>query len=447
MPIADIDFREYLSNEKIDAMNKIFKKLDVENENSLSENDVYIMFKKLGKSLTRQQLREVLRYVDSDDSGRIEFEELCVLEIMMSRARPRADLIDYNNYIDSKMIRVLEEFFVRHDLYGRGTVSVTDLEKLLEVTGVKVEQEELEEVLLEVNKDSFGELEFSKFAALWAVLAKRRKKVNYREFMSFEDVRRLRGMFAEALQSRPESSKGNDALVRAELDYILKEKLGLVLKKTQLTNLIKDFDTDQSGDIDFEEFCIMYARIRSMKRNRVISPETCDCRTLYLEEKFSVPELQRSGFGLQALQEIGIPVAKLHKEGQVTALEFRRAGYTAEMLRKGGLGLFELRAAGFSLMDLRAAGFSAAAIAQTNRAMYNALSSSNLSVLPQQRPILSPAMAFQDGANLQALRPVKWVEKQPLTPRIRDHTDWLPVLRPQFSRQVSPTSDGMISVS
>merc|ERR1719221_205769 len=93
-------------------------------------------------------------------------------------------------------------------------------------------------------------------------------------------------------------SRGYGSLTSAEFGHLLK-KLGMTLKKQQLTSLMKRVDTDNSGDIDFEEFCIMIVRLRQLRRKRTISPATCTCAELWLEENFTVRELLRSGFTLK----------------------------------------------------------------------------------------------------------------------------------------------------
>mmetsp|Transcript_73785 Transcript_73785/g.171120 ORF Transcript_73785/g.171120 Transcript_73785/m.171120 type:complete len:434 (-) Transcript_73785:112-1413(-) len=419
MPIADIDYREYFTQERIEELSQAFKKYDTEGTGALGEAQLHGMFKKLGKNLSRQQLREVMKEVDYDGSGEVEFEELCVLEIKMSRLRPRADLIDHREYLDERTIRQLETLFVQQDPFGRGSIGITELQRILDIMGCKAQQDEVEEIRAEVDKDDTGEIEFDKLCAFWAVLTKCRKRINYREFLSAEQVAGFRRMF-EMFDTR-----GNNSISRAELDQLFRH-LGLALKKQQLTALMKDFDADASGDIDFEEFCVMMLRLKGVRRYRCISPDTCSCKELWQEENFSIRELQQSGFGLEDFRKVGIPVGKIYAEGKVSALELRRAGYTPVELRRGGVGLNKLRSCGFSLTDLRNAGFSDVALAEANRSLHTSLSSGDLSVLPQQRPRSKLAPLEP----LPARRRSVGAPQRTMTPQIREHTDW----RPRLSR-------------
>ena len=415
MPVADIDYREYFTAEKIADLKESFDSFDSSGDGRIGADELYGMFKKLGKNLTRSQIREVMREVDADGSGEIEFEELCILEIKMARSRPRADLIDYQDYLDSKTIQRLEEAFDRLDVDSRGYVSVFEMRGLLEAQGCKSTEDEIDEIIGEL--DSGGELDFASFAAAWAIANQNRKRINYREFLDRDEVDELKSLFEEA-------TSGQGYMAISELDHIFR-KLGFPMKTKQLRGLLRDFDSDSSGEIDFEEFCVMMLRLKCSKQVRSITPETHDCRTLWLEEGFTAKELQKSGYGIAHMKAAGISVRQILAEAEVTALEMRRCGFSAMALRKAGMGASELRAAGFSLADLRLAGFSHAVLQTTNKTLRTYLSKGNLTVLPQQNPKYDPRKKHTPFMKLW-LGPKTSDDPKPVTPRIREHTDYRP---------------------
>ena len=326
MPVADIEYREYFTAEKIADLKETFESFDSSGDGRIGADELYGMFKKLGKNLTRSQIREVMREVDADGSGEIEFEELCILEIKMARLRPRADLIDYVDYLDPKAIQQLEDMFDRMDTESRGKISVLDMKSLLEAQGCKGTEDEIDEIISEVEEG--GDLEFSGFAAGWAIVQKNRKRINYREFLDKDEVEELKTLFDDA-------TLGAGYMAVNELDHLFR-RLGFAMKTKQLRGLLRDFDCDGSGEIDFEEFCVMMLRLKCSKPMRHISPETTDCRTLWLEEDFSAKELQRSGYGIAHMKAAGIPVRQI-LTADVTALEMRKCGFSAAELRKAGL--------------------------------------------------------------------------------------------------------------
>ncbi|CAE8654987.1 unnamed protein product [Polarella glacialis] len=310
----------------------------------------------------------------------------------------------------------------------------------MEILGCKATSEEVEDVWTDGDKNGSGLIDFAAFASFWAVVTKTRKRTNYREFLTREDVLEMRRSFAEA-STRP----GGDNITRGELDLLFR-KMGFPLKKHQLTALMRDFDSDGSGDIDFEEFCVMMLRLKGGRRLRKISPATHFCEDLWKNENFTVKELQKSGFGLTHFKQVGIPVGQIIQDIPVTALEMRRSEYTASELRRGGMGAAELRSCGFSLAELRVAGFSDSVLRQTNGTLRKCLGSGDLSVLPQQKPVLVPGIGTKSSAIQWLASPAKWTSvPRPVTPRIREHTDWRPLLskpsRPQTAAETSMAVD------
>eukprot|EP00441_Pelagodinium_beii_P039167 CAMPEP_0197626518 /NCGR_PEP_ID=MMETSP1338-20131121/5447_1 /TAXON_ID=43686 ORGANISM="Pelagodinium beii, Strain RCC1491" /NCGR_SAMPLE_ID=MMETSP1338 /ASSEMBLY_ACC=CAM_ASM_000754 /LENGTH=463 /DNA_ID=CAMNT_0043197059 /DNA_START=38 /DNA_END=1430 /DNA_ORIENTATION=- len=378
MLIGDIDYREYFPEAMIVELQKAFSYYDVDGDGSIGPNELYHMFKKLGKTVSKQQLREVMAEVDTDGDGEVEFEELCLLEIKMSRTRPKASLLDYNNYLTQRVLAKLEEWFTLNDMLDEGSISTDAIMQIAEQQNVKASQEEIEEAIEDIDPEGKGAVNFDKFCAFWAVVIKARHLVNYREFLSTTEVDTYRSVFEKAA-----TADGN--LDLKAFDKALRQH-GVVLKRNQLKGLFQDFDNDGSGGIDFEEFCVMMLRLRGLRRTRVISPETHSCAQLWHEEGFTIPELKRSGFGLRDFRKVGIPVGKLHREGEYSALELRQAGYAAHDLRRGGLGLVDLRSCGYSLADLRLAGFSATALAEANKSIHSCLSTGHLEMLPHIRP-------------------------------------------------------------
>lgn len=438
MPIADLDYREYFTLEATEKLKTYFDRCDTNGDGSIGESELIAMMKKMGRSLSRSQVRELVKSVDFNNTGEIEFEEFCMLEIMMSDAKPRADLINYRDYVPDKTVKQLSGLCMQHwQQNGETEQGLVDLDatcKILETLGCKAGSAAVEAIFQQIGPegDSGGPIDFEALCCVWAIASKLRRKCNYREFLTNQQVASFKKLF----NTGTKNEKG--CISFGELELILR-RLGLQVKKSQMSYLMHNFDTDDSGDCDFEEFCVMMLRLKGIRRNRVINPDTCSCGKLWLEDNFNIKELQQSGFGLKHFREVHIPVGNLVKEGGISALEFRRAGYTPMELRRGGLGAEELRRCGFSLGDLRNAGFSDGVLRTANKTLQSSFTAGDLSPLPQQRPAsrgrcgpFRGATPLLNAGSAQMAPPRQtWqLPPRPMTQMIREHTDWkAPVTR------------------
>lgn len=447
MAIADIDYREYFLPETVQELHKAFAHYDSSGDGSISIQELFHMFRALGKQVSKAQLQQVIREVDVDGNGVIDFEEMCLMEIKMSGARPRADLINYQDYLTDRQIHKLETTFVLYDRLNQGRIRLEFLRPIVDQLGPwgpkttedsKPGQELYDDVHAEVDPNGEEEIDFNQLCSAFAVLTKARKRVNYREYLEAGEIEEYRTLFEKV------DKRGGGHISHQELDRLFK-RMGLALPKAQVKALFNDFDVDGSGDIDFEEFCVLMLRIRGLRKIRVINPRVCSCEKLWKEEGFNVKELQQSGFVLEDFKRHGMPLGSIFKEGGYTALELRRAGYSARELMKCGAPLSELRSAGFSLTDLRLAGYSAASLEGINRSLKGSLSAGDLSVLPQRcpKPVRSKGIALSSAGFQLMMDKVpsafgtdsavvagKWnIPARQMTPMIREHTDWMPKFR------------------
>lgn len=316
MPIADIDYREYLTEDEVQKITDAFNQIDTTQCGSISEKELDTMFKSLGKSLSRKQLLEIISEVDFDGSGGIELDEFYVMNIKLNKLWPRPDLINPRDYFLDVKIRHVQKAFEQCDPEGRGWIDEADfVDQILETLHVQVAEEFVDAVLKQAIPDGSGRLDLERCCSCVAVLSHARKRINYREFLSAKEVDQFRQIF----QSLDLNNDGSVSM--PELDRIL-QRLGFVLKPKQLKSAVRDFDIDESGEVDFEEFCAMMCRMCRKRRQRKLTPSTCSCKDLYREDRFTVKELFLAGFKLIDLRKAGVSVREIRLEG-VGALDMQ----------------------------------------------------------------------------------------------------------------------------
>lgn len=404
MTIGNININDFFNEDLLSKLRAAFTEFDTSGDGLIGKEELCELFGKLGKSLTKKEANIILREVDADGNGQIDFEELCYLEIQMSGAKPRADLIDYTTYLYDDAIKQLQQWFSLHDMSEDGQITVEAAQRIAEQHDGRASGEEIRDVLSQVSLD--GRIGFSQFCAFWAVITNAPKKLNYREYLSYAEVRQCRAIFEEAAGEKKELS-------RKQVQELLKEK-NFVRAKRHLGRILDSFGLDKKGVLDFQLFCNVIVKLSLRRKLWELSPETVDCAQLW-RDGFTVSELQMSGFGLRDFGAVRVPARKLYQEGKYSALDLRRAGYSASDLRRAGIGLIELRSSGFSLAELRTAGFSSEGLHDANRTMHGCLSVGDFTLLPQ---IAKGTLQKWSTAKSQELLNL---QRLTMTPLIREH--------------------------
>ncbi|CAE7305322.1 CML12, partial [Symbiodinium natans] len=279
MTIGEIDIKDYFDQETLDALEQAFLEFDTSGDGSIGKDELRDLFAKLGKTLTKKQVDAIVREIDSDGNGEIDFEELCYLEIVMSGARPQVHLIDYKTFLTEKVIKQLEQWFSLNDMDDSGAISIDDALKIAEQQDVKVTMDDVMGLLSQVESAAAGHINFPCFCALWALITNAQKMINYREYLESEEVASYRAMFQEA-------SGGKSELNRKQVADTLRNT-GFVRVRRHLTRIWEEMAIDKKTMLDFSQFCIVIVRLMKRRKYREVNPETCTCANLY-EEGFTV---------------------------------------------------------------------------------------------------------------------------------------------------------------
>jgi calmodulin len=130
-------------------------------------------------------------------------------------------------------IRCAFELF---DKDGDGIISIKDLANVISYLGEIPKEQELLELIQHVDKDSSGEIEFNEFIQL---MSEKIKPLNPQEEMM------------EAFKVFDKD--GNGFVSKIDLKQVM-HYLGEDLTIEELEEIIKDWDEDGDGQLNFEEF-------------------------------------------------------------------------------------------------------------------------------------------------------------------------------------------------
>jgi len=141
-----------------------------------------------------------------------------------------------------EQIAVLQKAFNSFDSQKTGSIPCEMVSDILRLMGQPFDKKILDDLILEVDEDKSGRLEFVEFVQLAA------------KFIVEEDAEAMQKELKEAF--RLYDKDGNGFIPTSCLKEILRE-LDDQLTDHELNGMIEEIDSDGSGTVDFDEFMEM----------------------------------------------------------------------------------------------------------------------------------------------------------------------------------------------
>ncbi|XP_067009145.1 troponin C, isoallergen Bla g 6.0101 [Anabrus simplex] len=141
--------------------------------------------------------------------------------------------------LPKEQLDLLKKAFEAFDREKKGSISTAMVGTILRMLEHPVDDEILAEIILEVDADGSGELEFEEFCELAS------------RFLVEEDSEAMLAELKEAF--RLYDKEGNGYITTSVLREILKE-LDDKITNEDLDMMIEEIDSDGSGTVDFDEF-------------------------------------------------------------------------------------------------------------------------------------------------------------------------------------------------
>mmetsp|Transcript_16136 Transcript_16136/g.20893 ORF Transcript_16136/g.20893 Transcript_16136/m.20893 type:complete len:523 (+) Transcript_16136:600-2168(+) len=159
---------------KVTVMKMLFSRHDADKSGEIEINEVVDIFAENGLTFDEDELEVIFHKFDVDKSGTLDFTEFTE---MMSDLNAEKAIVEKRgaNYelppslaehFTSEQMAELKVHFGMFDADGGGSIAASELKAVLDDLGLNPTDEQVREVIVEVDRDRSGEIEFVEFAEL-----------------------------------------------------------------------------------------------------------------------------------------------------------------------------------------------------------------------------------------------------------------------------------------
>jgi len=143
---------EHLTEEQTAEFREAFALFDKDGDGTISTKELGMVMNSLGQKPTPQELENMIREVDIDGNGEIDFDEFLT---MMAKKLKETDLEED-----------IREAFRVFDNKASGTISTQELRHIMSNLGEKMKDSEIDEMILHADIDGDGMVNYNEWVTM-----------------------------------------------------------------------------------------------------------------------------------------------------------------------------------------------------------------------------------------------------------------------------------------
>ena len=130
----------------------VFELFDKDRNGKITSKELGTVMRGLGQNPTEEELKQMIREVDLDGNGTIDFKEfLCLMVKKMKDTDTEEELL---------------EAFKVFDRDGNGFITSHELRNIMNSLGEGLSPEEIEEMIKEADLDNDGQIDYEEFVKM-----------------------------------------------------------------------------------------------------------------------------------------------------------------------------------------------------------------------------------------------------------------------------------------
>eukprot|EP00644_Phytophthora_capsici_P012200 jgi/Phyca11/119329/e_gw1.38.69.1 len=151
------------SVQDLDLAREQFANYDTDSSGSINASELHKLFTNLGEQLTLNNVRELIKAVDTDGNGEVDFNEFLQLLRKQQDKNQYSASLSLALLFGPKELTKLKQQFMVLDLDGSGSIDENELQQLVKKLGRRAEEFDLPAMLREVDVDGSGSIGFNEF--------------------------------------------------------------------------------------------------------------------------------------------------------------------------------------------------------------------------------------------------------------------------------------------
>lgn len=160
------------SVQDLDLAREQFANYDTDSSGSINASELHKLFTNLGEQLTLNNVRELIKAVDTDGNGEVDFNEFLQLLRKQQDKNQYSASLSLALLFGPKELTKLKQQFMVLDLDGSGSIDENELQQLVKKLGRRAEEFDLPAMLREVDVDGSGSIGFNEFLQIVANMAR-----------------------------------------------------------------------------------------------------------------------------------------------------------------------------------------------------------------------------------------------------------------------------------
>ena len=148
---------EKATSERIKELSEMFKTFDKDGDGKITFDELKEELQNIGDFKTDKEILQMIREVDLDKNGTIEFNEFAIYfdkQIGSIQTRREEMKLTFNTF----------------DINGDGFITFDELKTVFSSLGEEMDVENMKNMIQKVDLNHDGKLDFNEFAKLWKLL-------------------------------------------------------------------------------------------------------------------------------------------------------------------------------------------------------------------------------------------------------------------------------------